>query len=320
MLNKSKVKPKKKIDYYKEYLKYKHLAGYFEDKYNNANHWLKHFKTQFAPGHFYSPYPDIKDIRKRRSQIFDRSKRKLPGIDINEKQQLQLLGKIAKHYEKWPYQQKRKYKKYRYYLDYHAFSHTDAVILFCLLNELKPRKIVEIGSGYSSALLMDYNEHFNDYGTMLHFIEPFPELLLSLLKEGDKGKYTLSNKGLHDADLGPINLLESGDVLFVDSTHVAKPGSDVNQIFFNILPLLKKGVIVHIHDIFYPFEYPYEWVEETRAWNENYIVRAFLYNNPDFKIMLFNNFINEHHTQLLGRLMPLSAKNHGGSLWLQKIN
>jgi hypothetical protein len=112
--------------------------------------------------------------------------------------------------------------------------------------------------------------------------------------------------------------LQKGDMLFIDSTHVAKPGSDVNQIYFDILPRLKRGVIIHIHDVFYPFEYPKSWILETRAWNEDYIVRAFLYNNKDFRMLLFNHFLNLHHQPLLDQLLPLTAKNSGGSLWLEK--
>ncbi len=297
---------------------YRRLAKYLEKKYYKANHLYAHFKTQFAPGHFYSPYPNLKDIAERKDTIFNRRKQKIEGIDIREHQQLQLLKKISKFYKRFPYQAKRT-KKLRYFLGLHAYSYTDGLILFCMLLYLKPKKIIEIGSGYSSALMLDTKQLFMN-NLKLSFIEPYPELLLKLTKSGDKRNYQLIDKPLHEVDPAIFANLDAGDILFIDSTHVAKPGSDVNQIYFKILPSLQKGVIIHIHDVFYPFEYPIEWIMETRAWNEDYLLRAFLYNNKDYKILLFNDFLNVHHKKLLDELMPLSAKNGGGSLWLQKTN
>ena len=89
--------------------------------------------------------------------------------------------------------------------------------------------------------------------------------------------------------------LHAGDVLFVDSTHVAKVGSDVNHIFFEILPILQPGVVVHFHDIMYPFEYEPKWIYTGVAWNEAYMLRAFLMFNPTFKILLFNSFLAHLH-------------------------
>lgn len=299
----------------KNYRDYKNKAAYYERKYQKVNHLYKHFKTQFGPGHFYSPYPDLNDIESRKDVIFDRSKKLINGIDIREPNQLKLLKKIAKYYPDLPYGIKPS-KQLRYYLDHHAYAHTDAIVLFCMLRHLKPKRIIEVGSGYSSALMLDYKQLF-DKQLNLTFVEPYPKLLKSLIKPRDK--YTLIDKPLHQTEAAVFDQLESGDFLFIDSTHVAKPGSDVNEIYFKILPALKKGVIIHIHDIFYPFEYPHDWYKETRAWNEDYIVRAFLYNNPDYQIEFFNHFLNLHHKDKLHHLMPATTKNDGGSLWIKKV-
>src|SRR5690606_33895195 len=101
------------------------------------------------------------------------------------------------------------------------------------------------------------------------------------------------------------------DILFVDSSHVLKTGSDVNHLLFQILPILKKGVLVHFHDIFYPFEYPKEWILSGRSWNEIYALRAFLTYNSNFKILLFSHFIHKKHSLAFGK-MPLAYKNWGG--------
>ncbi|NJR65857.1 MAG: class I SAM-dependent methyltransferase, partial [Leptolyngbyaceae cyanobacterium CRU_2_3] len=110
-----------------------------------------------------------------------------------------------------------------------------------------------------------------------------------------------------------------GDILFIDSTHVAKTGSDVNYIFGEILPNLQTGVYIHIHDIFYPFEYLREWVLQGWAWNECYFLKAFLQYNQTFKIVLFNTFLEHRRPDWFRSHMPLCMKNLGGSIWLKKV-
>ena len=120
---------------------------------------------------------------------------------------------------------------------------------------------------------------FFDNEIQCTFIEPHPKLLKSLLKQGDLERIEIVPRPLQDVDLELFESLRANDILFIDSTHVAKIGSDVNRIFFEILPALATGVYVHFHDIFYPFEYPREWIYEGRAWNEAYMLRAFLMYN-----------------------------------------
>ncbi len=112
--------------------------------------------------------------------------------------------------------------------------------------------------------------------------------------------------------------LHENDILFIDSTHVAKTGSDVNYLIFEILPSLNKGVLIHFHDVFYPFEYPKEWVLSGRSWNEDYMLRSFLIYNDNFKIVLFPHFIHQQYGEYLAN-MPNCYKNSGGSFWIQKV-
>lgn len=298
--------------------RYRHLATHFEKRYKSVNHLYKHFKTKYPPGHFYSPYPDLKALKKRKEVLFDRNKKSLVGINIREGAQLQLLELFRPMYKNFPYSRRVKSDQ-RYKLGHHAFAHTDALFLYCFMRFLQPRNIIEIGSGYSSALMIDINTSSLNKKANLTFIEPFPGLLNSLAFKGDDGNYSLIQKPLHEVDKSIFKKLGPGDILFIDSTHVAKAGGDVNEIYFDILPGLRPGVIIHIHDIFYPFEYPSRWVWETRAWNEVYIVRAFLYNNKGYEILLFNNFLNLHHNRLLKKYFPLTQENDGGSLWIRKV-
>jgi hypothetical protein len=113
--------------------------------------------------------------------------------------------------------------------------------------------------------------------------------------------------------------LAADDVLFVDSSHVAKIGSDVCFILFEILPRLAPGVVVHFHDVFWPLEYPRSWaVEQLRGWNEIYFLRSFLMYNTSFEIMFFNSYFASRHEGLALQTCPDFMKNPGGGLWLRK--
>lgn len=113
--------------------------------------------------------------------------------------------------------------------------------------------------------------------------------------------------------------LQANDILFIDSTHVCKTYSDVNRIFFEILPHLSSGVHIHFHDIFYPFEYPRKWVYEGRAWNEAYLLRAFLQYNSAFQVVLMNTYMEHFFDTFFDQNMPLCMKAKGGSIWIQKV-
>jgi hypothetical protein len=143
-------------------------------------------------------------------------------------------------------------------------------------------------------------------------------LLHSLLKSSDGSGIQIIPNDLQDVSPDIYATLEKGDILFIDSTHVSKINSDVNHIFFEILPQLKSGVYIHFHDIYFPFEYPKEWIYQGRAWNEAYMLRAFLQNNNEFEITLFNSFLGHFHSNMLQTEMPLCTKNPGSSIWLRK--
>ncbi|NQS88701.1 hypothetical protein HQ584_02790 [Patescibacteria group bacterium] len=113
--------------------------------------------------------------------------------------------------------------------------------------------------------------------------------------------------------------LKENDILFIDTSHVSKTGSDVNYIFFDILPNLNSGVLIHFHDIFYPFEYPKKKILDGHAFNECYILRAFLQYNTRFKIILFNTFLEHYYEDWFRQNMPLCLRNKGGSIWLRKV-
>jgi hypothetical protein len=151
------------------------------------------------------------------------------------------------------------------------------------------------------------------------FIEPYPERLESLLKSTDNERVAIYRKRLQEIPLKLFEELHENDILFIDSTHVTKFNSDVNYIIHKILPMLAHGVYIHFHDTFYPFEYPQEWLLRGTAWNEQYILRAFLEFNKEFKIIMFNTYLESMYETKIRNRFPLLYKNTGGSIWLKRI-
>jgi hypothetical protein len=274
----------------------------------------------FPPGHFYSPIPSMEEVRRNETHLFDCSLRELSGIDLNVEGQLNLLGQLTQFYGEQPFSAEPS-AGLRYYFANGAYSYSDAIFLYCMIRFARPKRIIEIGSGYSSFVMLDTNELFFDDEIRLTFIEPYDARLRSRLKDKDSDLEVVKiiPKKVQEVELARFDELVSGDILFVDSTHVAKVGSDVNCILFDILPRLSQGVFVHFHDMFYPFEYPKEWIEEGRFWNEDYIVRAFLQFNSAFQIRIWNQFLGAFHPEKLLESMPLCMKNTGGGLWLQRV-
>jgi len=269
------------------------------------------------PGHFYSPIPSIDEIRENEEKIFQ-VPGKIPAIDLNEEEQMLFFDAFREYYKELPF----KYEKtagLRYYFNNPNYSYSDAICLYAMIRHVKPKRVIEVGSGYSSGVTLDTNELFFENRIACTFIEPHPELLLSLLKEGDKETVKIIPSKLQEVDLDQFSSLLENDILFIDSTHVSKVNSDVNYIFFEILPSLNSGVYIHFHDIFYPFEYPKEWFYEGMAWNENYLLHAFLQYNSSFKIVFFNTFLEYFFADKFIADMPLCMKNPGGSIWLRKM-
>lgn len=287
---------------------------------NEANLQLSRFGSEapFVPnGHFYSPVPMRGEAERHVASTFSSVSPNVPGIDMRGDAQLEMLGRISSLYADLPFNS-GKQPNLRYYYENPAFGYGDAIILNGILRLFKPTRVVEVGSGYSSAMMLDTNEQWLDSLIDFTFIEPYPDLLKSLLKDWDAGKVHILGDRVQDVDASVFDKLERDDILFVDSTHVSKTGSDVNHIIFNVLPDLASGVLVHFHDIIYPFEYPEEWVKTGIAWNEAYLLRAFLMNNNDFEVVIHNNYLWRFHRDRLAEALPLAMKNPGAGLWIRK--
>lgn len=270
------------------------------------------------PGHFYSPIVSTEEARRDEQRIFGPVPRELPGIDMNERGQLEMLTAFEQLYPSIGFPE-TKTESHRYYYQNPAYGYSDAIMLHCMMRYLKPKRVIEIGSGYSSCVMLDTNEKHLGRSTSLTFIEPYPALLKSLVKPQDNQSIKIVESRLQDVSIDTFLELEAGDILFVDSTHVSKTGSDVNYLLFEILPRLASGVRIHVHDVFYPFEYPREWVMGGRSWNEIYALRAFLQHNSAFTIEMMNTFLTIFHRDRIAEHMPLCLKNSGGSIWMRRL-
>jgi hypothetical protein len=149
------------------------------------------------------------------------------------------------------------------------------------------------------------------------FVEPYPNQLEELLRPEDHSSTRVIRQPLQEVWQEVVAEIAPGDFLFIDSTHVAKIGSDVLTELHEVIPRLPAGVHVHIHDIFYPFEYPAERVYEGQFWNEAYLLRALLIDNPRLQIDCFNSYLAAFHRDETAALLPVWAQNTGGSIWLQ---
>ena len=238
---------------------------------------------RFAPpGHFYSPLPDARMVAAARARAFDEADDgELPGIALNVEAQLALLQEFAQWRTQLPYSAQATARA-RFHLDNPYFSYGDAVILFGMLRRFRPRRIIEVGSGYSSAAMLDAAEMNPEAPIEFTFIEPHPDRLLDLLRPADRNHQVIETLPVQNVPLTQFESLQANDILFIDSSHVLKIGSDVQHLLFQVLPRLQAGVLVHFHDVLWPFEYPELWFRQGRAWNEAYVLRAFLQYNDTF--------------------------------------
>lgn len=270
-------------------------------------------------GHFYSPIVDPITLRDKLELIWPERPAEISGIDFSDDNHVEVLSEwFPRHIASYDYpEESSSHGETEFYTQNSQFSWLDARALFVFLLEVKPRKVIEIGSGYSSLLTADVNRRFLDRSISFCCIEPFPR---EFLKAGVDGVTELIETEVQHVDLAVFDALSSGDVLFIDSSHVSKTGSDVNFLFFEVVPRLRPGVFVHVHDIFLPFDYPKDWVlEENRSWNEQYLLRALLMDSSRLEVVFGCSYAFFAHKDLVIRALNLPGKVGfgGGSIWLR---
>lgn len=274
----------------------------------------------YPPGHFYSPIGDPADLLERADTIWDPSPVAL-GIDFRRTEHERILTevfpKFIRDYQ-YPETESETSKPYDFYTGNSQFGWLDARSLFVFLREQPPRRMIEVGSGFSSLLTADVNHRYLHDSIEFECIEPYPR---PFLEQGIPGINRLIRDRVERLDPQFFTKLEAGDILFIDSSHVAKIGSDVNFLYFEVLPRLKPGVRVHIHDIFLPYEYPKYWMtDENRSWNEQYLLRALLMYSNAFRVSFGCCYAFFDLPDLVASALgvgPLEIYG-GGSFWIER--
>ncbi|BBX96119.1 class I SAM-dependent methyltransferase [Mycobacterium lacus] len=262
------------------------------------------------PGHFYSPISSVADA--------DRARAQRAGLELAEPYDLRAAEQVELAHRLGPKWADFSQSWCRYDPVNLWYGLGDGAVYYSMLNALRPKHLVEVGSGFTSTIALDVRDH-DLHDLELTFVEPNPERLLGLLKDGDHKAITIHKNAVQDIPIETFDKLGKNDILFIDSTHVSKPGSDVNWLLFRVLPRLSPGVVIHVHDIFYPFEYPDSWLEQRRSWNESYLLRAFLSYNNVFQIMFFNSWIWQKRPEIVRRYLPESVSEEPGSIWLRRV-
>ncbi len=269
---------------------------------------------------FYQPVPDIRALP---ADFFTRHG-EMVGVDMREDYQLQLLDRFLRayrhEYDALPI--KPTGNPYQFHHANGLYGWVDAVILYCVIREFRPRRIYEIGSGYSTllvaqALAVNADEDPRLHDRELVAIEPYPRDILT----GLPGLTRILRRPVQQVAFGEFERLEANDVLFIDSSHVLKSGSDVQYEYLEILPRLKPGVLVHAHDIFLPREYPERWLRrEHRFWNEQYLLQAFLAFNAAFEVVFSSAYVHTNRPEALAAACSFyhPAQGSPGSFWLRR--
>lgn len=269
-----------------------------------------------VPVHFYSPIPDLKDLEKRK--VWDQ-KSNLSGLEFDIKEHLAFLQRLGEKYGKecsWKFEKTA--KESEFYLDNKSFLFGDAASLHSIIREFKPSRVIEIGSGNSSKIIsqaLKLNKEEGGKSGEYTIIDPYS---LRHIRKGVINYTHLIKERVELVDPKIFEQLGKNDILFIDSSHSVKIGSDVNFLFLEVLGRLKSGVFIHCHDIDLPYEYPKCYATEEKFhqfWTERYLLQAFLAFNNQFEIVLPMAYLMRNYISRFKKLFPsYDPKKPGGRL------
>lgn len=273
----------------------------------------------FQPREYYTALNDLVFLEENRDLWHDRG---MPlGVDWDLEAQLALVRRLAPlmlELGDVPDAMPPGPPSYHWKNDF--WNGADALVQYSLLRDAKPRRVVEVGCGWSSLLMaraLGRNEEEGAPQTVVDQVEPYArkELLRALPEHWD-----LHETMLQRAPLELFEALGEGDVCFYDGSHVSRAGSDVNWFFFEVVPRLAPGVIIHVHDIFWPTDYPDEWiVDRGQTWNEQYVFQAFLMYNREFEPVICNSAVFRAYPAEMSELLgSLPTTLIGGSVWMRR--
>ena len=254
-----------------------------------------------VPNHYYWPVPDLKELEARKWPADQ-----FPiGVDLALEKQLDFLRTVVPRYESEWGSTSGPIGTAGYTRGNGFFETVDAEIAYCLVRHLKPKRIIEVGGGYSSRVMaaaLDMNLQMDGVRGELLTIDPHPD---RFPKEALSDRVRLIAASVQSIDLDIFLSLEDGDFLFLDSTHVVGVGSDVVREYLEILPRLNPGVLIHAHDIFIPSDYPRKMVLQSLSfWSEQYLLEALLTFNPRFEVVWGSSAMQGFNPEALEHAFP----------------
>ena len=266
--------------------------------------------------HFYQPVYGESDLPADTS-----GERDLPGLDLREGDQLALLDRLDFRDELAELATALPEGLVTPSSDI-VYCFADAESLYCMLRHIRPRRLIEVGGGFSTriaAAALSRNRAEEPGRACRHVcIDPLVPAGLEALH------LEIVARRVQDIDPALFNELEAGDVLFIDSSHVIRPHGDVLAEYQRIIPSLARGVLVHVHDIFTPHDYPEAWLRRhRRLWNEQYLLEAMLAHSVRYRVVLALNWLKHHHPDRLAQAFPVvnrDPQHEPGAFWFEVVS
>jgi hypothetical protein len=263
--------------------------------------------------HYYEPILFERDLKYSLER-----ERDIVGLDLNKAAQIELLAGLSYADELKAIPKKAAEGQYGY--SNRLFEQGDGECYYSMIRHFKPRRIIEIGAGHSTLiaqLAIEKNQlEDSAYQCNHRCVEPYENAWLS------KTKVEVIRTPIESLPRDWMNDLSKGDFLFIDSSHVIRPQGDVLHLYLEVLGRLKPGVIIHIHDIFTPRDYPRDWViDDRRLWDEQYLLESFLCFNKDFQVICALNWLWHNHREDVSRAFPVLATTpqfEPGSFWMAR--
>jgi len=263
---------------------------------------------------FYSPIPDFWQL----PEAAWKRKSEMRGIDWDLPAQLRFLEEnLAPHIPDFRWTQEPTGDPHAYYVNNDTFGIVDSTTLFAMVRHLRPRRIVELGSGFTTLTLGQAARAnaADGHPVNLRVFDPYP----GVVRDDLPGLTELVRAKAQDVPLSTFMALEASDIVFVDTTHTVKMGSEVNYLILDVLPALRPGVVVHFHDIFLPWEYRRELLEDYGLyWSEQYLLQAFLEFNDSYEILCGIYAVSETYNERLRELITMQPGGSGGGFWIRR--
>ncbi len=299
------------------------LPAYTQWTWGKDSIYRRHFNSwqssgfNLAPNHYYCPMPDTRQLSAGDlNRTFS-----MRGVEMREGAQLELLADFAQFRPEYERFSETSTNPQGFHYRNGVFESCDAEVLHCMIRRHKPARVIEIGSGYTTlitAAACEANRKRDGVPCEFTAIEPYPN---DLFRSDIPGLSQILRSRVQEVDPELFRTLKGNDILFIDSSHVLKTGSDVELLYLEILPALNPGVIIHVHDIFLPGSYPVEWIREEHVfWNEQQLLHGFLLFNNAFQVMWAGSYLHRRHPDELSRVFPAYSPANclPGSFWMRR--